>query len=256
VTGSDDAAWDVYTNSSTIFQGVAGASGLVAGMLVDMDLTIQSDGLLMATRVEVNDANPTNLSVWNGPVEFVDTIIPTLYTGARQEYAGLFASTYILGWMPYSFGNAVFQTSGQFSNLQSLPFPATFTVANMVAGQNVNITTHALNFEGNSTPASTVTLLPQTINGTVASISSYNGFDMYTVSLAAYDMFPAFAVQPGQTTLLNNPGSIVVYVDSNTQMMNSGTIGVGSVMRFNGLVFNDNGTLRMDCAQVNDGVAE
>jgi len=28
----------------------------------------------------------------------------------------------------------------------------------------------------------------------------------------------------------------------------------GSVLRFYGLVFNDNGTLRMDCAQVNDGV--
>lgn len=26
--------------------------------------------------------------------------------------------------------------------------------------------------------------------------------------------------------------------------------------RFCGLVFNDNGTLRMDCAQINDGVAE
>jgi hypothetical protein len=31
---------------------------------------------------------------------------------------------------------------------------------------------------------------------------------------------------------------------------------VGSVVRFYGLVFNDNGMLRMDCAQVNDGVAE
>jgi len=28
----------------------------------------------------------------------------------------------------------------------------------------------------------------------------------------------------------------------------------GSTLRFYGLVFNDNGTLRMDCAQVNDGV--
>jgi len=29
-----------------------------------------------------------------------------------------------------------------------------------------------------------------------------------------------------------------------------------SLLRFNGLVFNDNGTLRMDCAQIDDGVAE
>jgi hypothetical protein len=35
-----------------------------------------------------------------------------------------------------------------------------------------------------------------------------------------------------------------------------GAAAVGDVLRFNGLVFNDNGTLRMDCAQVNDGVPE
>ena len=31
---------------------------------------------------------------------------------------------------------------------------------------------------------------------------------------------------------------------------------VAPVVRFYGLVFNDNGTLRMDCAQAMDGVAE
>ena len=105
-------------------------------------------------------------------------------------------------------------------------------------------------------PLTTATLIPQTIDGTVSAVSSEGGFTTYTVTLAPYDLFPEMTGQPGQTTLLTNPGSVVVYADSNTQMLNSGAIGVGSVMRFNGLVFNDNGTLRMDCAQVNDGVAE
>jgi hypothetical protein len=48
---------------------------------------------------------------------------------------------------------------------------------------------------------------------------------------------------------------VQVYVDSNTQKLNSTTLGAGNTFRFYGLVFNDNGTLRMDCAQVNDGVA-
>jgi hypothetical protein len=34
------------------------------------------------------------------------------------------------------------------------------------------------------------------------------------------------------------------------------TIRLKLIPRFNGLVFNDNGTLRMDCGQINDGVAE
>jgi hypothetical protein len=48
----------------------------------------------------------------------------------------------------------------------------------------------------------------------------------------------------------------VVYADSNAQMLSSSSVSVGGVFRFYGLVFNNNGTLSMDCAQVNDGVAE
>jgi hypothetical protein len=142
--------------------------------------------------------------------------------------------------------------------LQSFPFSASFTAANLVPGQNVSITSHALTEQGGPVyvPAATVTLVPQTINGMVSAVANSGGFEMYTVALAAYDLMPNLAVQGGQNTLLTNPGMVVVYADPNTQMLNSGTIGVGSVMRFNGLVFNDNGTLRMDCAQVNDGVAE
>jgi len=39
-------------------------------------------------------------------------------------------------------------------------------------------------------------------------------------------------------------------------MLNSNALTVGNTLRFYGLIFNDNGTLRMDCAQVNDGVSE
>jgi len=105
-------------------------------------------------------------------------------------------------------------------------------------------------------PATTIALLPQTINGTVSAIGSEGGFTTYTVTLAPYDLFPTLAVQGGQTTLLMSPNTVLVYADSDTQMLNTSPIAVGSVARFYGLVFNDNGTLRMDCAQINDGVAE
>jgi hypothetical protein len=125
----------------------------------------------------------------------------------------------------------------------------------MVPGQNVSLTSHTSNSSGYY-PLTTVTLIPQTLDGTVTAISSQSSFTTYTVALASYDLLPNLAVQPVQTTLLSNPGTLVVYVDSNTEMLNSDTIVVGNVLRVNGLVFNDNGTLRMDCAQVNDGVAE
>jgi hypothetical protein len=79
---------------------------------------------------------------------------------------------------------------------------------------------------------------------------------VYTVVLAPYDLFPALAVQAGQVTLLNNPNVVEVYGDASTQRINSTSLTPGSTLRFNGLVFNDNGTLRVDCAQVREGVAQ
>jgi len=157
---------------------------------------------------------------------------------------------------PYNIYSAVFQVSGQINNLQLLPFVPTFDVSNVVAGQNVYVSSH--NFMNGTDPytlASTITLMPQTINGAVVASSTNGNFTQYTVSLAPYDLFPTLAVQQGQTTLLNNPSEVEVYVDSNTQLLNTQSLAPGSTLRFYGLVFNDNGTLRMDCAQVNDGVS-
>jgi hypothetical protein len=99
-----------------------------------------------------------------------------------------------------------------------------------------------------------VTLVPQTINGSIASTSSSGNFTVYTVT-SAYSLFPQLAVQAGQPVRLNNPSEVQVYVDSNTQLLNTQALAPGSVLRFYGLVFNDNGTLRMDCAQINDGIS-
>jgi len=56
--------------------------------------------------------------------------------------------------------------------------------------------------------------------------------------------------------VLRDPNHVQVYVDNNTQQLNSHPLSSGSTVRFYGLVFNDNGTLKMDCAQISDGVAE
>lgn len=152
----------------------------------------------------------------------------------------------------------MFQISGQLTNLQNLPFVPSFDAGNMVAGQNVYISTHALTI-GTAplyVPATTITLIPQTINGTVIAAGNNGGFATYTVALAPYDLIPTLAVQQGQTTLLSNPSNVVIYVDSNILQLNTKPLAVGGVLRFNGLLFNDSSTLRMDCGQVNDGVAE
>jgi len=263
-TGFPDPAsgpiWQVKFDTSTTFQGIDGFSQLAQGMALDLDALIQGDGSLLATRAAVPDTNTTALSLWTGPVLTVYSNGTTVYGAgmnlgylARQQTgAELSGSAAVLNYQ-----NARFKISGELSNLASLPFSASFTGSNIVAGQNVAVTLHQSTFAPTyiGTIAS-ATLLPQTINGTVSAVGKDGGFTVYAVTLAPYDLFPTFATQVGQATILANPNTVVVYADSNTQMLNTNPIAVGSVARFYGLVFNDNGTLRMDCAQVNDGVAE
>jgi hypothetical protein len=247
--------WRVSTNASTVFQGIGNAEGLTAGMPVDMDGMLQTDGSVLATRVAVPDANTSTLTVNSGPLDQVTASVSIL-SEVNQEAEG--SQIYISGWPVFNFSNTTFATWGGLTNVPSLPFAASFYAGNMVPGQMVAITTHATQVEPYPTvvPATVETLMPQTINGTVEAVGTAGGFTTYTVELAPYDLFPQFAVQAGEPTLLTNPQTVVVYADTNTQVVGVAAPSAGSVARFTGVIFNDNGTLRMDCTQVSAGVAE
>jgi hypothetical protein len=245
--------WRVSTSGNTVFQGIGNAEGLTAGMPVDMDGTLQTDGSVLATRVAVPDASTTTLTVNSGPLEQVTTSVSIL-SEVNQEEEG--SQIYISGWPVFNFSSTTFATWGGLTNVATLPFAASFNAGNMVPGQMVAITTHATQVEPYPTvvPATVETLMPQTINGMVEAVGTAGAFTTYTVELAPYDLFPQFAVQAGEPTVLTNPQTVVVYADTNTQVVTAPS--AGSVARFTGVIFDDNGTLRMDCTQVSAGVAE
>jgi hypothetical protein len=260
MTLADGQSLSLIADNHTVFQGVADFSALTAGMLVNIDAVIRADGSQLVTRIGVENPSTTDLSVLAGPVLQTDPFGPTgsgpigLVLGPQQQ--GLLSLNHEAAIvMPYNFNSSTFQISGTLANLQSLPFVPSFNNANIVPGQRVYVTTNVPKFAAYM-PASTVTLIPQTVNGRVVASSTSGTFSVYTVSLAPYELFPALAVQQGQPTLLTNPSQVEVYVDSNAQKLNSSPLIPGSILRFRGLVFNDNGTLRMDCGQVFDGVAE
>jgi hypothetical protein len=249
----DSRTTNVTATTATVYQGINSFAGLALGTHVDLDGAVQPDGSLIATRIEAEDLTAT--SDMTGPLLFVDTAEPVLSLLAQREEGPLFSEFIALGFQDASFGNAAFHISGQLANLGSLPFTPSFDAANMVAGQNVDAGTTATSLEGGPgyTPLTSLTLIPQTVDATVSGSSTAGNFTVYAVDLASYDLFPALAVQAGQTTLLTNPSQVEVYVDSSTQLLNSQSLGPGLTFRFYGLVFNDHGTLRMDCAQVDDG---
>ncbi len=261
---SGSIPWQVTTDSNTRFFGVSGVSKLAAGIPIDMDAAIQPGGDLLATRVAVYDTNPTNLTYETGPTtnNLIHSGVPAIALFQRETLSDVPDSTPYPITTPDNFGffnpaGATFQISDQLQNLPQLPFHAVFTNTTIVPGQNIMITSHAsVLFIYPNPAATTITLLPQTINGKVTYISSDGNFTVYTVSLAAYDLFPRLGTESGQINTVNNPGTVTVYADSSAQQLTSSPIAVGSTARFYGLVFDDNGALRMDCAQIYDGVAE
>jgi hypothetical protein len=250
---SVNRTWQVSTNGNTVFQGIGNAQDLGPGMPVDLDGTLQADGTLLATRIAVQDSDTTDLTVNQGPLTVVADEVPVLLQSNQEEEG---SEMYVAGWTQYNFSNTEFAVWGGLTNVANLPFAASFNASNMVAGQMVSITTHVTEVVGapNYVPATVETLMPQTINGTVTATGTSGSFTTYTVQLAAYDVFPQFAVQGGQTTLLQNPQQIVVYADSSTQMLN--TPATGNPSLFTGVIFNDNGTLRMDCTAIAAGIIQ
>jgi hypothetical protein len=246
----------IASSGSTVFQGVSSLSGLTVDTLVDLDGSIKEDGSVLATRIAVLDPDTTNLSVQSGPLMQTNAQVPLMVAFGRRQQGYFYDTGRASIWLPFDYSSARFQISGQFANLQNLPFVPSFKASNMVDGQNVYVSSHAVTVTSNPyPPAATVTLVPQTINGTVAGSARSGNFTVYTVTLQPYSLFPQLAVQQGQSIRLTNPNDVQVYVDSNTQLLNAQALAPGGTLRFYGLVFNDNGTLRMDCSQINDGIS-
>lgn len=242
----------IKTDGSTIFQGVANLGEIKSGMFVDMDLAMQGDGSLLATRVAVQD--PSAVNTLAGPLEYVASTVSALSAfGQQVQGADQLGNT-----MQFGFDKATFEIDSGYTNLSDLPFAPSFTASTMVPGQYVYATFgHVAELGGQMTELNTVTLKPQTVDGTISAVSSLAGFDVYTVTLPSYDLFVNLASQPGQTSFVANPSVLQVYVGSQTQLLQqTSALTAGSTVRFQGLIFNDGGVLRMDCGLVMDGITE
>ena len=231
------------TNGSTLFQGFASLGALTAGELVEADVAVQTNGSLLALRISLCPPNVGNLLT--GPVTTLSGSPLTGFTLLLRQPLGPGVGTSGTG-TPYAItvnSSTTYAISAQAGSLPVLPFPALFSAAKLSLGQNVLVGASAVNATAATATAATVTLEPQTVGGTVASISTASGLTTYTVTLPANS---ALGTLTGAT-------SVVVYIAANSQMANSTPIAVGSTVRFNGLLFNDAGTLRLVTVECHDG---
>lgn len=109
----------INSGGNTLYQGIGGFSALAVGMFVDADAVVQSDGSLLATRVAVED--PSALNILSGPLLSVAPSTSNLLMLPREQQGSFFSGVYAFGSMGLNFGSAIFQTSGQFTNLGDLP---------------------------------------------------------------------------------------------------------------------------------------
>ncbi len=246
-------------NSGTVFQGIASAADLSAGSLVNIDMALEPDASYTATRIEVRDSAATN--VVNGQlVQIYPSYNNYVSTTATEQMGSIVSVQPVGAGYPYEFGSSTnFLTSGQFKNLSSLPFSATFSPEALAPGQMVSTGSTTISYMGGTwTQPTSVTLMPQTIDAVVTGETTNANYSVYTAQLAPYDLIVQLnnPVNGPSLVTVPNPDVVYIYVGSDASLLNSAALGTGGTYRFHGLLFNDAGTLRLVCNQVDDGVSQ
>jgi hypothetical protein len=253
---ADGAVLTAKTNSSTVFQGIADMSALAATQTANVDLVLQTDGSMLAMRLEVDNPSTTlsNSGYW---LTFYAG--ENIYNSTANDQVGCVngVPAYLCGGLYQSYAGTNYFVSGEFSNVASLPFTPTFNATTTALAQYTTASLATGGGTQNYPTADAITLQSQTVNGTVESVSNENGIAVYTVVLAPYNLFSTTQANylPGTQTL-TTPNTVTVYADSSTQFLHTAMIEEGDLLRFRGVIFNDGGTLRMDCNEILDGVAE
>lgn len=231
------------TNSATLLQGFTALSGLTAGEFVQVDFVVQSGGVLLATRVQLEPPPPNAVqaNLLAGPVTSV-----TAGTGFKMVLmqglgpaVGPTSTAAAAVFTVTTNASTVYAITPQFVSLTGLPFTPTFTAANLSPGQTVGVI--ASSVTGSTAVAANVYLIPQTIDGTVTAIKTVGNYTAYTLTLASGSAFGS----------LSGASTITVYTGTATAGPVSTTtapppVAVSSTIRFNGLIFSTgSGTFSM-----------
>jgi hypothetical protein len=244
----------VKSSAATVFQGIGGFTDLAAFQAADVDFAIQPDGSFLATRIEVDNVSTQLASdSW-----LISSNVPANTAGLISDDpigCGVTTLDECSGLVQFD-QNTVYGFSGEFSNVASLPFPAVISQSTWTTGQYTAQTLSLGSGNQNFPFAQTNRLIPQTLNGTVESLTNQNGFAVYTVILSSYNLFAVTQQGTFVPVPVSEPTTVVVYVDTSATFLNSGVIQTGSLLRFRGIVFNDNGALRMDCNEILAGVTQ
>ena len=250
LTNAEGKSLVITVDANTKYEDLSGFSALTVGMLVEVDTETQSDGSLLALRVEQEEKSEKARILLVGPItKTTGSPVTTFTQVVRQQIGASSASSALVQTDTITITSATrFRLPGRFGDLDegSLPFSSALSAATLFAGQNVAVTTESVN--NNAATAVTIALAPQTVDGTIASMSGKNGDSgkgnmVYTITL---DSTSWLATLTGATT-------VTVYTNGNLQEINKSALAAGDAARFNGFLFKVNGNLVLFAAIEADG---
>lgn len=238
ITDGNGNTQAIYVNSSTVYQGISGFSALTVNTLVQVNTATQTDGTLLAVLVQVNQPGSAPAQQLMGPVTSITGSPATSFDVlVRQQLGpGVTNATPVQSIDVTVSGSTNFQLPPNFATLAAgLPFTPSFTASTMFAGQNVGVITTSAGVSSDAATATAVQLHPQTVSGTIDSISTSGSFNVYTLTISSSSWLAKLS---GKTT-------VVVYTNSQIQAINTTAPAVGNTMRFNGFLFMGSGSLNL-----------
>jgi hypothetical protein len=231
VTSAEMAQMFTFTtDSNTKFQGISGLSQLTMGMIVEVDAHLQSDGTLLAKRVEVDEDSNDGLEVEG----FVTTVTgnPATQFMVSDEFDSSFIAALLnlLGVgdnITVNVSNNTAFTVSDSNDIDTSGLAVSFDASDLGKAQRVATSAmHQASFQqsGLTLTADRVRLLQQALNGTVSNMSG----SQFTLTVAGDS---AFALLSGQTTVTVD---IVGSTSQNVTVANGAAVRVRGLLFFNG----------------------
>ncbi len=241
------------TSSSTAFSGAASAmSGMSSGMLVLVDATLQSDGSLMATRVQSMIGSGGMMGIG-----MVTSATSTALTVVMQNGAGsgMMSSYLAEGATVNLSGSTTYEIDEDGMDLSGLPFSPTFDANSVVAGQSIMPVSSGGMMSGSggmgggmmggtsmagTISASEMVLVPQGVTGTTSVPLSSGTTANFVLTMPSDSAF----------TTLTGATSVTVYQLPSTIMEGGSTIASGTAMHAYGLLFYNGGQWKMAAMRI------
>ena len=240
------------TNTSTVFDG-ASMGSMAGGMGVMVDAILQSDGSLLATRVQSMMGSGGVMG--GGMITAVAGQPPTSLTMVMQNGAGtgMMSSYFAAGATISLSGSTTYEIDDDGMNMSNLLFTPVFDASHIDAGQNVMPISSSGMMSGGmgggmmsggamdgTITADEVALEPQGLTGTASVPISSGSPSSFKLMLSLQCAF----------TTLTHATSVTVYQQSKTFMSGTSPIASGTAMHAFGLLFYDGSQWKMVAARI------